>query len=72
MKDSLRSQLYGKLGLKDTEEFLDIWRNHETNEWIDEVFEVAEEILVERLGEMPSRFSAPQDEPETREPGTIV
>ncbi len=53
MKNSLRTQMYSRLNLKDTEELLEIWRNHDTNEWIDEVFEVAEEILVERLGELP-------------------
>jgi tetratricopeptide (TPR) repeat protein len=67
MKDSTHKQLYSRLNLKDTEELLEIWHNHDTDEWIDEVFEVTEEILVERLGELPSRFSTPQDESETGE-----
>ncbi len=64
MKNSLRAQIHNRLTLKDTEELLEIWHNHDTNEWVDEVFEVAEEILVERLGELPALSSEFQDAPE--------
>jgi tetratricopeptide (TPR) repeat protein len=67
MKESLYKQLLGRLNLKETEELLEIWRNHDANEWIDEVFEVVEEILMERLGELPVLSTEPQDAPELEE-----
>ncbi|MCD4674233.1 MAG: hypothetical protein K8R77_16335 [Anaerolineaceae bacterium] len=66
MNNNLRAQIYSRLILKDTEELLEIWQSGDTTEWIDEVFEIAEEILTDRLGELPSRSDEIQVKPETR------
>jgi hypothetical protein len=58
MSDELRNQIRNNLSLKDTYELLEIWKTNDRVEWSDTTFEVIEEILRERIKEVP-----PQDEP---------
>ena len=60
MSDTLRSQIYNNLIIKDTEELLEIWQRGDTSEWQDEVFEIVKEILVKRLGYVPSQTNEAQ------------
>jgi len=53
MDQILREQIYNSLILKETEELLEIWRKHDTDQWNTDVFEIIEAILVKRLGTLP-------------------
>jgi tetratricopeptide (TPR) repeat protein len=55
MSDDLRAQIYNNLIIKDTEDLLEIWQYGTTAEWSNEVFEILREILMERLGHLPSQ-----------------
>jgi lipopolysaccharide biosynthesis regulator YciM len=55
MSDNRREQIYINLVTKDTEELLDIWQDVDTSEWEKEAFEIIKEILLERLGHVPSQ-----------------
>lgn len=52
-KSSYQQQIYNQMSLKDTEELLDIWKEHDPEAWTDEAFEQVRLILKERLGEVP-------------------
>jgi hypothetical protein len=58
MSNELRQQIYNNLNLKETEELVEIWQKNDRVEWSETTFEVLQEILQQRLGELP-----PQDEP---------
>lgn len=58
MSNSLRKQIYNNLNLKETDELVEIWQKNDRVEWSEDTFSVIQEILQERLGELP-----PQDEP---------
>ena len=62
MTNDFRSQIYENMNLKDTDELLDIWQANDHSEWSDAAFDVAKEILVKRLGELP-----PQDDPSLKD-----
>ena len=66
-KDMLRKQIYGNMNLKDTDELLTIWRKGDHKEWTETAFEVVEEILLARLGEIP-----PEEEHQDTDPGGQV
>jgi hypothetical protein len=53
MSNKLRQQIHNELNLRETEDLLEIWRTHDHEEWSDTAFEVIQEILSERLGEVP-------------------
>ena len=55
MNDNLRDQIYNQLYLRDTEDLLEIWHTNDHEEWSDTAFEVIEDILIKRLGEIPSQ-----------------
>jgi len=55
MSDNLRDQIYNQLNLRDTEDLLEIWHTNDHEEWSDTAFEVIEDILIKRLGEIPSQ-----------------
>lgn len=57
MSNELREQIYNELNLRETEELLEIWYTNDHEEWSDIAFEVIQEILIKRLGEIP-----PQEE----------
>ncbi len=58
MSSSLRKQIYNNLSLKETDELVEIWQENDRVEWSEDTFSVIQEILQERLDEIP-----PQDEP---------
>ena len=58
MNDELRKQIYNSLNLKETDELVEVWQSNDRVEWTEVAFDVIQEILLERLGELP-----PQDEP---------
>ena len=51
MDETLRTQIYNTLKLRETEYLLDIWQNQDTDEWDEEVFDILREILSDRLGD---------------------
>jgi hypothetical protein len=58
MSNNLRKQIYNNFNLKETDELLEIWQKNDRVEWAEDTFNVIQEILQERLGELP-----PQNEP---------
>ena len=58
MNNHLRKQIYNSFNLKETDELLEIWQKNDHVQWSDDAFSVMQEILQERLGEVP-----PQGEP---------
>ena len=58
----LRQQTYESMDEMDTEVLIEIWQKHDREEWTDLAFNVVEQILLERIGEVPAR------EPEEQEP----
>ena len=57
MSGELRDQIYNELNLRETEDLLDIWHTNDREEWSDMAFEVINEILTARLGDI-----SPQEE----------
>jgi hypothetical protein len=55
MNSELRKQIHNELNLKVTEELLEIWYTNDHEEWSDTAFDVIKEILIERLGEIPTQ-----------------
>lgn len=53
MNSGFRKQVYANLNSKETEELLDIWKTNDRIEWSDLAFEVLEEILSQRLDNLP-------------------
>lgn len=53
MDDVLRELLSRNLNLKDTEELIYIWEEHNTEEYRKEAFEIIREILLDRIGYLP-------------------
>ena len=58
MSSDLHKQIYNTLNLKETDELIEIWKKNDRVEWTEDTFNVIQEILQERLEELP-----PQDEP---------
>lgn len=58
MSNSLRKQIYSNFNLKENDELVEVWQKNDRVEWSEDTFSVIQEILHERLGELP-----PQDEP---------
>ena len=67
MSNKLRQQIYNTLNLRETEDLLDIWQTNDRVEWSETAFEVIEEILKQRLEEVP-----PQEEPIFEYPVALV
>jgi len=60
-----REQIYNELSLRETEDLLEIWQANDREEWSDTAFEVIQEILSKRLGEVPpQQLSSQESEPE--------
>lgn len=53
----LRQQTYDAMDEMDTDQILEIWQEADHDEWTDLAFEVVQQILLERLGEVPARES---------------
>jgi tetratricopeptide (TPR) repeat protein len=60
MTESRRNEIYNNLLIKDTEELLDIWQNGDEDGWDEAVFEIIEEILLERLDSLPPKSTIAQ------------
>jgi len=60
MRDDFRKQLYRNLNQKSDQELAAIWRTNNRVEWSELTFDVIQEILQERLNDLP-----PQNEPIT-------
>ncbi len=45
MNDNLRNEIYSNMNFKETDELIDIWEQHNLDEWTDVAFDVIEEIL---------------------------
>ena len=58
VSEELRKYIYNNLNQKKTDELVEIWQKNDRIEWTDEAFAVIQEILLDRLGELP-----PQAEP---------
>ncbi len=55
MSDELRNHIRNNLGLKDTDQLLEIWQRNNRAEWSDPAFEVIRDILKERGVEIPEQ-----------------
>lgn len=55
MSSDLRKQVHANLNSKNTDELLDIWKINDRVEWSDLAFEVLEEILIKRVGNLPEQ-----------------
>jgi hypothetical protein len=55
MSNDLRKQIYISFNLKETDELLEIWQRNDHVQWSEDAFSVIQEILQERLGEVPSQ-----------------
>jgi hypothetical protein len=67
MSDNLRNQIHENMNNKETGELVEIWQKHDTEEWTETALDVVREILLARLGELPSQekpFQEAQDENE--------
>ena len=53
MDDDPQKFIYNNLNLRETQDLLDIWQKRDLDEWQEEVFEIIEQILMERLGHAP-------------------
>jgi hypothetical protein len=55
MNSSLRSQIYSRMNLKETDELISIWQANNRTEWSEEAFEIIKEILIERGEQVPEQ-----------------
>ena len=55
MDDDLRAQIYNELSLRETEDLIKIWQEKNLDEYEKYTFEMIREILLERLGYLPSQ-----------------
>ena len=65
---SSRIPIHSDMRLKETDELVEIWRSGNREVWSDTVLDVVKEILLERLGELPSQElevdkDTPEDDP---------
>ncbi len=72
IKKFLRQQTYENMDDMETETLIEIWQEADREEWTDVAFEVVQQILLERIGEIPERETAegkprPVVAPETHE-----
>ena len=55
MNNDIRKQIYDRLNQKETDELVEIWKKNDQVEWTEDAFNIIREILLERLGEIPSQ-----------------
>jgi len=58
MDEDFRNSVFNNLNLLETDDLIEIWQNNNRAEWSDTAFEVVQQILRTRLGQLPQ-----QDEP---------
>jgi hypothetical protein len=51
----LHEQILRSMREKDTEELIEIWQENDAEIWTPDALDAVEEILLERLGELPER-----------------
>ncbi len=56
--EDFHNQMFNTINQKETSELVEIWQKNDRTEWADETFPIIQEILQNRLGELP-----PQDPP---------
>jgi hypothetical protein len=56
-----RQVIYKKLQERETEDLIEIWQANDQEAWRPEAFQVIENILIERLGELPERLPPQTD-----------
>ena len=71
MSKNLHNQIFSSLNLKETDELVDIWITNDRVEWSDIAFDVVQEILEQRLDELPAQ-NAPVFEHKKQEDEKIV
>jgi hypothetical protein len=54
MTDEYHRTISDSMNQKETEELVEIWEKHDPDEWTKEAYEVIEEILQKRLGQLPA------------------
>jgi hypothetical protein len=52
MRNDIRNQIYRNLNQKQTEELIKIWQSQDHNAWTETAFELVEEILQDRIGDL--------------------
>jgi tetratricopeptide (TPR) repeat protein len=60
MKEDLLQQIRNNFELFETDDLLEIWKTHNSDEWTEEAFIVLKEILFKRLGTNPEVSIRPQ------------
>ncbi len=55
MKNDILKQIYNTLNLRETADLISIWYEDDREQWSDSAFQSIEQILLERLGEIPPR-----------------
>jgi len=68
MSDDIRNQMYNELNLRETEDLLEIWYTNDREGWSDTAYEVIQEILIKRLGEIPQQEVVVDEETEAEDP----
>jgi hypothetical protein len=68
--DELRAQVYHQLRLRETLDLVAMWQAHDRSQWSDVAFDVMEQLIKERLGQLPAR-EAPSDEQPVVSPDEI-
>jgi hypothetical protein len=53
MTNYFRDQIYSSMNLKETDELVEIWEMNDRSTWSELAFDVVQEILRSRLGELP-------------------
>ena len=51
--EDLRNSIFNNLNLLETDDLIEIWQNNDLAEWSDTAFEVVQQILRTRLGQLP-------------------
>jgi len=68
MSDDIRNQMYNELNLRETEDLLEIWYANDREGWSAAAYEVIQEILIRRLGEIPRQEVVVDEETEAEDP----
>jgi thioredoxin-like negative regulator of GroEL len=55
MDEELRNQVFANLSLKETDELIEIWQDNNRWDWSDMAFEVIQQILLTRVGQLPAQ-----------------
>ena len=82
MKNDILKQIYNTLNLRETADLISIWYEDDREQWSDSAFQSIEQILLERLGEIPPRSeseitisldsSGRKNDPEFYKPQSVI